>query len=273
MTTGLQVRNGRPTVVKIGGELMEDTIRLQRLARTLAALASREPIVVVHGGGREVDANMAKLDIKKRSVDGLRITDDATLDVAVCVLAGRINTRLVAALGTAGSYAVGLTGVDSTVATVRREQPYRTTAGKTVDLGHVGRPQDASRPTLLFDLLKSGYVPVIASISADSSGQLYNVNADTLAGHLAGCLGARRLIIAGGTSGVLNCAGQTMPVVNDEEITRLIADGHASAGMVAKLLACRAALQNGVTTVAIVNGRSPTPRLFDDEIAATMVTR
>ena len=108
------------TVVKLGGELLEDTRRLRGLARALVDEASRGPVVVIHGGGREVDAEMARLGISKRSVDGLRITDAATLDVVVGVLAGRVNTRLVAAIGAAGGSAVGLTGADGGVARVTR---------------------------------------------------------------------------------------------------------------------------------------------------------
>ncbi len=271
--TDRATRARRPTVVKLGGELIDDNTQLRRLARTLADLGEREPLVVVHGGGREVDADMAQLGIPKHAVDGLRVTDDATLDVVVGVLAGRVNTRLVAALGAAGTSAVGLTGADAFLAPVRRERSYRAADGRAVDLGHVGRPYDTGRPAVLLDLLHAGHVPIVASISAGPRGQLYNVNADTLAGHLAGRLGARRLVIAGGTAGVLDPAGRTIPVVDNAAVTRLITKGDASAGMVAKLLACRAALQNGVSEVAIVNGRNPRRGLFDRTVRATVVTR
>ena len=238
-------RRRPPTIVKLGGELLEEAARLRRIAGALADAAEREPLVVVHGGGREVDAEMARLGIPKRAVDGLRITDGPTLNVVAGVLAGRVNTRLVAALGAARASAVGLTGADGGVARVRRERRYRAADGTEVDLGFVGRPVGAGPPALLIDLLAAGHVPVIASLGAGAGGQIFNVNADTLAGFLAARLGARRLIIAGGTAGVLDAGGRTIPVVDDRRIDTLIGDGQASAGMVAKLLACRGRTRGG----------------------------
>ena len=256
-------RRRPPAVIKLGGELLEEPARLRRLARALADVADREPLVVVHGGGREVDAEMARLGIPKRAVDGLRITDGATLDAVAGVLAGRINTRLVAALGAAGASAVGLTGADGGLAPVRRERRYRAADGSEVDLGFVGRPVGTNPPALLLDLLAAGHVPVVASLSAGAGGQIFNVNADTLAGFLAARLGAGRLIIAGGTAGVLDAEDRTIPTVDDRGIDALIDGGQASAGMVAKLLACRAALKGGAGAVAIVDGRQARRGIFD----------
>ena len=265
-------RRRPPTIVKLGGELLEEAARLRRIAGALADAAEREPLVVVHGGGREVDAEMARLGIPKRAVDGLRITDGPTLNVVAGVLAGRVNTRLVAALGAARASAVGLTGADGGVARVRRERRYRAADGTEVDLGFVGRPVGAGPPALLIDLLAAGHVPVIASLGAGAGGQIFNVNADTLAGFLAARLGARRLIIAGGTAGVLDAGGRTIPVVDDRRIDTLIGDGQASAGMVAKLLACRAALAGGAGEVAIVDGRQARRGMFD-RVSGTVVSR
>ena len=257
-------RRRPPTVVKLGGELLEEPARLRRLAGALADLAEREPLVIVHGGGREVDAEMARLGIPKRAVDGLRITDGPTLDVVAGVLAGRVNTRLVAALGVAGASAVGLTGADGGLARVRRERRYRAADGTQVDLGFVGRPVGSAPPALLLDLLGAGHVPVVASLGSGAGGQIFNINADTLAGFLAARLGARRLVIAGGTAGVLDADGRTIPAVDDRGIDALIGGGQASAGMVAKLLACRAALAGGAGAVAIVDGRRSHRGMFDD---------
>lgn len=256
-------RRRPPAVIKLGGELLEEPARLRRLAGALADVAEREPLVVVHGGGREVDAEMARLGIPKQAVDGLRITDGPTLDVVTGVLAGRVNTRLVAALGAAGASAVGLTGADGGLARVRRERRYRAANGTEVDLGFVGRPIGADPPALLVDLLKTGHVPVVASLGAGAGGQIHNVNADTLAGFLAARLKARRLIIAGGTAGVLDADGRTIPMVDDRGIDALIGGGQASAGMVAKLLACRAALAGGAGAVTIVDGRKARRGMFD----------
>ena len=259
-----------PILVKFGGELLEEPRRLRRIAKALVGAATRRPIVVVHGGGREVDAEMGRLGIAKRAVDGLRLTDAATLDVVVGVLAGRVNTRLVAAIGTAGGRAVGLTGADAGIARVRRARRYRGADGSSVDLGFVGVPEGTETPRLIDDLTRQGYMPVVASVGCDITGCLFNVNADTLAGDLAPRIGARQLIIAGTTPGVLDLAGKTIPVLDSEGLIRLIRERQASAGMVAKLLACQAAQRGGVKQVEIVDGRRAT---FLDNERCRGVTR
>ena len=250
-------RRLRPAVVKLGGELLEEPAVLRRVARRLARLAAGGPLVVVHGGGREVSADLARRGIPVRAVDGLRITDEPTLDVVVGILAGQVNTRLVAALGAAGASAVGLTAADGRMASVRRARRYRAADGTDVDLGFVGQPVGELRPQLVVDLCAAGHVPVVASIGASAAGQLFNVNADTMAGHLAAGLGATRLVIAGATAGVIGADGQTIPAVDDAAIDDLIGGGQASAGMIAKLIACRTARRGGVGEVLIVDGRRP----------------
>ena len=245
----------RRVVLKLGGELLEQPVDLERVARGIAALARKSSLVVVHGGGKEIDAALATAGIPKQQVDGLRVTDARTLDVVVSVLAGAINTRLVAAIRRAGAMPVGLTGADSGVATMKRAAPIVSVAGPTVDLGLVGAPTSNGGPRLLTDLLGRGYVPVIACIGSTRDGQLLNVNADTLASHLAGELGAKRLIIAGGTAGVLDAEGRTIERLDSRAATRLIRTGTANKGMVAKLQACRAAVKRGVGDVVIANGR------------------
>ena len=242
-------------VLKLGGELLEQPADLQRVAKAIAALARRSALVVVHGGGREIDAALATAGIPKHQVDGLRVTDERTLDVVVAVLAGAINTRLVGAIGAAGARPVGLTGADASVVTLRRAAPIASVAGPKVDLGLVGAPVDHGAPQLLTDLLARGYVPVVACIGATKNGQLLNVNADTLASHLAAQIGATRLVIAGGTSGVLDAGGQTIDQLTTRAAARLIKTGTANKGMIAKLEACRAAVRRGVGDVLIANGR------------------
>ena len=242
-------------VLKLGGELLEQPADLQRVAAGIARLAARSSLVVVHGGGREIDAALAAAGIPKQQVDGLRVTDAPTLDVVVAVLAGAINTRLVAALRKAGARAVGLTGADASVATVRRTAPITSAAGARVDLGLVGSPINNGAPRLLTDLLARGYIPVVACIGATRDGQLLNVNADTLASHLAAALRASRLVIAGGTSGVLDEEGRTIARLTARDAAKLIKTGTANKGMVAKLEACRAAVRKGVGDVLIANGR------------------
>jgi len=242
------------TVLKLGGELLEEPAGCRDIAAAIHRLAVQSPLVVVHGGGREVDAEMAAKGIPKKTIDGLRVTDSATLDIVVGTLAGRINARLVAAARIAEVSAVGLTAIDTGIVTIERVAPYSAADGSLVNLGLVGNPTGVGRPELLDRLCQASLVPIIASIGADSGGQLLNVNADTLAGHLAVRLGATRLLIAGGTAGVLDQQDRTIPNLDDDAIQHLIADGRASAGMVAKLLACHEARLAGVDRIEIVAG-------------------
>jgi acetylglutamate kinase len=246
----------RVTVLKLGGELLEEPSRVAAIARVITQAAAKGPLVVVHGGGREIDRALFAAGIEKQQVDGLRITDDATLQVVVSVLAGLVNTQFVAALNAAKVRAVGLTGADATVAPMKKAKPHVTAGGGTVSLGHVGEPAGKVAPALLLQLAKAGYVPVVASIGAGRAGELYNVNADTLAADIAGRLKASRLVIAGGTPGVLDADGATVPVVDRALATQMVRSGAATAGMVAKLTACRRAIRAGVGDVRIVDGRT-----------------
>jgi len=240
-----------PVVVKVGGELLADA----GWRSSCAAALSGRPLVVVHGGGPEIDAALAASGIPKRQVDGLRVTDEATLDVVVSVLAGSVNTAFVASLVGAGVPAVGLTGADAACGLSVRAPAHRSVDGRTVDLGCVGMPSDDSDTRLLRTLVDAGFVPVVACIGIDRSGALYNVNADTLAGHLAARLGASRLVVAGTTAGVLDAGGRTIPTLDADGVERLVSSGTATAGMIAKLRACEHALAGGVADVVIVNGR------------------
>jgi acetylglutamate kinase len=246
----------RPRVVlKLGGELLESQADLARMAVGIRSLAGVAQLTVVHGGGKEIDAALAAAGIPKRQVDGLRVTDAATLDVVVGVLAGSINTRLVAGVRKAGGRPVGLTGADAGVAVMKRAAPIISTQGDTVDLGLVGTPSGRPQPDLLADLMRKGYVPIVACVGATGKGDLLNVNGDTLASHLAVGLQAARLVIAGGTAGVLDADGATIARVTLADAARLVREGTANRGMVAKLHACRDAVRGGVGDVVIGNGR------------------
>ena len=246
----------RPLVIKFGGELIEDRARLADVVAALSAIVrAGAPLVVVHGGGKEIDAALKIAGIEKRQVEGLRITDEATLDVVVSVLAGAVNTRFIAALNTAGIPAVGLTGADASCGLSASAPPHATVDGRVVDLGRVGVPDEAADMQVLHTLTAGRFVPVIACIGLGRDGRLLNVNADTFAGHLAARLGARRLVIAGTTPGVLDAGGATLPVLGADAMARLVDDGTATAGMIAKLRACEHALAGGVDDVVIVDGR------------------
>ena len=245
----------RPVVLKLGGELLEDAACTRRVAEAIVHAAATVPLAVVHGGGREIDAALAKAGISKQQVDGIRVTDQPTLDIVVSVMAGAINTRFVAAINAAGGRSVGLTGADATVAPVEPMPAFRSVAGETVSPGLVGRPKPDGVPHLVAHVIMGGYVPVVATIGAGEDGTLYNVNADTMAAALAVRLRASRLVIAGTTPGVLDESGRTVARLDAAAERALVAGGTVNRGMLAKLQACRAALAGGVADVVIVDGR------------------
>jgi acetylglutamate kinase len=252
----------RPLVLKLGGELVETATGRSNVAAFVAATVPIRPLVIVHGGGRAIDAELDRRGVQPTKVDGLRVTDAATLEVVVAVLAGSANTELVAALVNAGVRAVGLTGVDDGLARARRAGTHRSRRGDAADLGFVGDPADID-PVLITLLTSRGFVPVLASIGLedDRAGRsaaptLLNINADVMACRLAAALGDCDLVIAGATSGVLDGEGRPIPLLDTDGIASLIAGGTATAGMIAKLDAARAALAAGVASVRIIDGRS-----------------
>jgi acetylglutamate kinase len=245
-----------PVVLKFGGELLEDASSLETVARSVAGIIKRCPsLVIVHGGGKAIDAALAAAGIEKRQVDGLRMTDERTLDVVVSVVAGLVNTRFVAALNNAGVRGVGLTGADGKCGLSAPAPPHKTVDGRLVDLGRVGILDRQADPAVLIALTDRGFIPVIACIGVTAGGQLLNVNADTFAAGVAARLRAGRLVIAGTTPGVLDDRGATIPMIDGEGVQRLISSRTATAGMVAKLRACEEALAGGAREVMIVDGR------------------
>lgn len=267
-----------PLVLKLGGELVDTPAQRARVAAAAAAVAAHRPLVVVHGGGRAVDAELDRRGIAPKKVDGLRITDASTLDVVVAVLGGTANTELVAALVGAGVTAVGLTGVDAGFGRAARTHGYRSTSGSVVDLGFVGDPVDVDA-SLVELLLVHGYVPVIASLGledgpadAATGPRVLNVNADVMACRIAAALAGSELVMAGTTPGVLDATGEPIPMLDTAGIDAAIAAGTATAGMVAKLTACRAALLEGAASVRIVDGRLFDPANgVDDAPGTTLV--
>lgn len=243
------------TLLKLGGELLEDAAAMVRAADGIRTLSADGPLVVVHGGGRAIDADLRARGVSPRFVDGLRITDAATFESVVAVLAGRLNTAVVAALGAAGVDAVGLTGADAWIGLSASAPAIQASSGENVDLGLVGVPCEGGRPRLLLDLTALGYVPVIATIGTTADGELLNVNADVLAAHLARAIHADRFIIAGSTPGVFDAAGTTCASLDRAAAHAMVAAGTARDGMVAKLNAALAAVDGGVTSVRIVDGR------------------
>lgn len=244
------------TVLKLGGELLEDAVALRTAATGVAALRATGPLVVVHGGGRAIDADLRARGGTPKMVDGLRVTDRDTLATVVGVLAGRINTAFVAALGAAGVNAVGLTGADAAIGLSERAPALRSTSGESVDLGFVGIPSAPLSARLVSDLLALGYVPVVASIGVTADGELLNVNADVLASHLARAVRADRLVVAGSTPGVFDGKGSPCAALDERQARAMVAAGTARDGMVTKLGAVLEAFRGGVDDVRIVDGRN-----------------
>lgn len=252
-----------PLVLKLGGELLESPADRARIAAGVAAMTAQRPVVLVHGGGRAVDAELDRRGIAPKKVDGLRVTDRSTLDAVVSVLAGTANTEFVAALVGQGVPAIGLTGVDAGLGRAHRSNAHRTASGSIVDLGFVGDPAEIDG-SLLELLLVHGYVPVIASVAVEAAASgsassaapaLLNVNADVMACRIAAAVNGAELVIAGATAGVLDADGVSIPSLDAAGIDAAIESGTATAGMIAKLSACRAALLEGVSMIRIVDGR------------------
>ena len=232
-------------VIKIGGNEMNVAGFLEELAAQVAGVVAAEPVVIVHGGGQEIATLQTRLGIEPLKVDGLRVTDAASLDVAEMVLSGRANKQIVRALLAAGLDAVGLSGVDGRLLTARKKEH------PTADLGLVGEIV-AVRAHLLQRLLQVGLTPVISPISLSNDGQTYNVNADEAAAAIAAALAADTLDFVSNVPGVL-AGGELVPRLSPDETETLIADGVISGGMIPKVRAALDALARGVPQVRIVD--------------------
>lgn len=253
---------GKRIVVKLGGEIMLNSAGLEAIAEDLALLARHgaHP-VIVHGGGPQADTLAKQLGHTVRKVAGRRITDDDALEVAKMVYGGSINIELVAALKRRGAKAVGLSGADGDLITVARRPLTRvsdpaTCRAEWVDFGHVGdiTGLDTSLVELLLD---AGYVPVIASLAADKEGNLYNINADTVACALAGRLHSHNLFVMTNVPGILteaNDSSTLLAVCTAGEAAALVESGTISGGMLPKVHNCLQALKEGVKEVYILDG-------------------
>ncbi|MBZ5578080.1 MAG: acetylglutamate kinase [Acidobacteriia bacterium] len=232
-------------LVKLGGSLLDAPESRDRLAAQIAAARSRGiALVVVHGGGKQMTRYLAERGIESRFVNGLRVTTPETVDAVLKVFAGSVNHELVASVNRAGARAVGLSGIDAFLAEAEPMDPA---------LGAVGRVTQ-SDPALLHLLTAHQYVPVVACVAGDRQGQVYNVNADQMAVACAAAFGACQLIFLTDVEGVLDQSRQVQTVLTAAQSERLIADGVATGGMLAKLNAALAALRAGVEQVRIAPG-------------------
>ncbi len=246
------------SVVKLGGSLLENAMmRGQALEAIAAAFTSGERLVMVHGGGKEIDRNLAVLGIPKRTQGGLRITDPATLDVVVSVLSGAVNKSLVGQLQERGVVAAGFSGADGGTLFAEFHPPV-----DGVDLGFVGRVVSCS-PALVEAILGAGLLPAVASIALGRDGVLLNVNADSAASALAGALKAQRLVFLTDVEGVKDASGRVLDRLTAAEIRYLLGSSVITGGMRPKLQACLEALEAGVGEVIIAGPERHTTVLVD----------
>ena len=261
--------NGKIVVVKYGGNAMVNAMLKHQVMEDIVLLSLiGVKTVLVHGGGPEISETMQRLGKKAEFVDGLRVTDQETVDIVQMVLAGKINKTLVNLLQMNGGKAMGISGMDGRLIEARI---------KDERLGYVGDVVHVNIEPVT-DLLEKGYIPVISTIGCDRDGNTYNINGDTAAAHIAGALGAERLIMLTDIAGILrdrNDPASLIPAITIDEARQLRADGVISGGMILKVECCIDAIHRGVKNAIIMDGRIPHSILMEiltDEGAGTMVS-
>jgi acetylglutamate kinase len=274
------LRYDRETIViKYGGHAMGNDRLAHDFARDIVVLkqVGINP-VIVHGGGPQIGEMLKRLSIKSDFVDGLRVTDKATVEVVEMVLAGKINKQIVSAISSQGGKAVGLSGKDGNMIIARKlhrtQKDPDSNIERILDLGFVGEPETVN-PDVLETIIESDLIPVVAPIGVSASGETYNINADTVAGAIAGELTAKRLFLLTDVPGVLDKEGTLIPKLNLEQAAELIENGTISGGMIPKIQTCIDAIKGGVEAVVVLDGRVPHAlllELFTDQGAGTLIT-
>ena len=260
--------NGKTIVVKYGGNAMiDDALKAQVMEDVVLLALIGVKVVLVHGGGPEINGLMEKLGKKPEFVDGLRVTDAETMDIVQMVLAGKVNKTLVNMLENKGGRAVGLSGMDGRLIEAVQKDPR---------LGYVGEIVKI-HPSPITDLLEKGYIPVVSTIGCDRAGNAYNINGDTAAAYIAGSLGAERMLLMTDIAGILrdkDDPASLIPEMTVDEAAHLREQGIISGGMIPKVDCCVKAITAGVKRVVIMDGRIPHSILMElltDEGAGTMV--
>jgi acetylglutamate kinase len=252
----LQRYAGCTFVVKYGGHAMGDPALAHDFALDIVLLrAVGINPVVVHGGGPQIGAMLKKLGVESKFVDGLRVTDKETAEVAEMVLSGSINKELVGWIVGAGGKALGISGKDGGLVTAQKVQ-------REVDLGFVGEPETVDT-TIIETAIAAGMIPVIAPIAAGADGATYNINADTMAGAIAAALGAKRLFLLTDVAGVLDKDKNLLTDLTPADIARLQDDGTISGGMIPKLETCVHAVEAGCEAAVVLDGRIPHAMLLE----------
>ncbi|HWN09351.1 MAG TPA: acetylglutamate kinase [Pyrinomonadaceae bacterium] len=278
----IQRFQGQTFVVKLSGKATEDSENLSSLAEELALLHQVGiKICVVHGGGKQLSELASRMGIEQTIIEGRRVTDDATLEMAKMIFAGKINIDILAALRNRGIEAVGLSGVDGNIVHAERRPPKEVMNRETgessqVDFGHVGDVVQINA-RLLTVLLDHGYLPVISSLGADAEGTVFNINADTIAAEIAIQLQAEKLILLSDVDGIYLRAGDPatkLSRLTAAEAEAMIKDGSATGGMIPKLQSIAALLKRGVHSAHILDGTARNTLLteiFTDSGTGTMI--
>ncbi len=273
--------HGQTMVIKIGGHAMVSERILEKTIRDILLLyfVGIKP-VVVHGGGPEITEKMEKFGIKPKFVDGLRITDRETIEIVEMVLDGKINSKIVSYFIKNGGKAVGMSGKDGLLVVARKKVVKKKIGEQEVevDLGFVGETEFVN-PKILEVMIDNGYIPVISPVAIDLNGNIYNMNADIVAGDIAGALKAKKLIMLTDVDGILRDTENKESLISKlslDELERMLKNGNLDGGMIPKAEAIINALRNGVEKAHIINGsreHSILIELFTKEGIGTMVYR
>ena len=265
---------GKTIVIKYGGHALTDPEIKEKVISDIILMRyiGINP-VIVHGGGPEINNQLAKDGVASKFIDGLRVTDKETMKIAQMVLVGKINQELVGLIGKLGGKAVGVNGVDGGM--IKAKKPYLHKEGEDVDLGYVGEVEKV-QTDLIDQAIAQGYIPVIAPIGCDENGEVYNINADYAAGSIAAGIGADKLFMLTDIDGVLDKEKNKISLLTFADMEEKIKDGTIQGGMIPKVECCKAAINKGVRKVHIVNGtteHSILLELFTDKGIGTMVVK
>jgi len=279
----LQRLNNKTIVIKFGGNAMIDETLKNSFARDIVLLkqVGVNP-VVVHGGGPQIGKLLEKIGKESKFIDGMRVTDSETMDVVEMVLGGLVNKSIVNLINHNGGKAVGLTGKDGSMIRAKKMQLTRGAsdlnsaellAPEIIDLGHVGEVTTID-PSIVHSLDKNGFIPVIAPIGVGDDAASYNINADLVAGKMASVLGAEKLLLLTNTPGILDKQGNILTGLNGKKVSELIANGTIAGGMLPKVNCALDAVNSGVKTAHIIDGRvehAVLLELLTDEGVGTLI--
>ena len=256
--------HGKTVVVKYGGNAMTDEALKRGFAHDVVLLRLVGiNVVMVHGGGPQIEELLSKVGKKGEFIQGMRVTDAETMDIVEMVLAGKVNKEIVELVNHAGGKAVGLTGQDGGLIRARKLMlPSTEQPDQALDIGQVGEIASVD-PEIIRSLLKEGFTPVIAPIGSGEEGETYNINADLVAGKIAEILKAEKLVLMTNTPGVLDKSGNLLTGLTAKEIDGLFADGTLSGGMLPKISSALDAAKSGVQSVHIIDGRVPNSLLLE----------